>query len=51
LPVDIPSGFVDREAHALGRPVVVAIDNSGALRVADGVGETVSRVSTAHPSP
>jgi len=50
FPVEILSGFVDREGHARGRPVGVAIDNSGALLVADDVGNTVWRVSTAHPS-
>jgi glucose/arabinose dehydrogenase len=50
-PVEVLSGFVDREGNALGRPVGVAIDKSGALLVADDVGNTVWRVSTTHSSP
>jgi glucose/arabinose dehydrogenase len=46
-PVDILTGFVDAEGHALGRPVGVAIDRTGALLVADDVGNVVWRVTPA----
>lgn len=45
-PVDVAMGFVDSAGKAMGRPVGVAIDKSGALLVADDVGNTVWRVST-----
>ncbi|PWT75391.1 MAG: sorbosone dehydrogenase [Proteobacteria bacterium] len=45
-PVDVLTGFVDAQGHALGRPVGVAIDRTGALLVADDVGNTVWRVSS-----
>ncbi len=55
-PVDVVTGFLDAaqdEAH--GRPVGVAIDGTGALLVADDVGNTVWRVGPADgsvtPSP
>jgi len=31
LPFDVLSGFVDEQGEALGRPVGVAIDKTGAL--------------------
>ncbi|MGI8496839.1 MAG: PQQ-dependent sugar dehydrogenase [Gemmatimonadaceae bacterium] len=43
-PLDVLTGFVRDNADALGRPVGVAIDKSGALLVADDVGNTVWRV-------
>ena len=43
-PVDVLTGFLDRDGNALGRPVGVVIDKSGALLVADDVGNTVWRV-------
>jgi glucose/arabinose dehydrogenase len=46
-PVDVLTGFVSAEGDALGRPVGVAIDKRGALLVADDVGNTVWRVTTA----
>jgi glucose/arabinose dehydrogenase len=46
-PVDVLTGFIDRDDHALGRPVGVAIDHAGALLVADDVGNTVWRVTAA----
>jgi glucose/arabinose dehydrogenase len=49
LPIDVLTGFVDDEGEALGRPVGVAIDKSGALLVADDVGNTVWRVTRAEP--
>jgi glucose/arabinose dehydrogenase len=51
MPVEVLSGFVDRDGNALGRPVGIAIDKSGALLVADDVGNTVWRVSNAESSP
>ena len=44
-PVDVLTGFLDAEGKALGRPVGVALDRSGALLVADDVGNTVWRVA------
>ena len=46
-PVDVLTGFVDGDEKALGRPVGVAIDRTGALLVADDVGNTVWRVTPA----
>jgi glucose/arabinose dehydrogenase len=46
-PIDILTGFVDQDGKALGRPVGVAIDKTGALLVADDVGNTVWRVNPA----
>ncbi|THC42825.1 sorbosone dehydrogenase family protein [Massilia sp. Mn16-1_5] len=46
-PVDVLTGFVDRNGDALGRPVGVAIDKAGALLVADDVGNVVWRVRPA----
>ena len=45
FPVDVLTGFVDDQGHALGRPVGVALDKTGALLVADDVGNTVWRVT------
>jgi glucose/arabinose dehydrogenase len=50
-PIDVLSGFVDREGHALGRPVGVVVDRQGALLVADDVGNTVWRVTPAGGKP
>ena len=47
-PEDILSGFVNDEGEAMGRPVGVAVDRSGALLVADDVGNTIWRLV---PSP
>lgn len=44
-PQDVLTGFVDPDGNANGRPVGVAIDRTGALLVADDVGNTVWRVS------
>jgi len=46
-PVDILTGFLSAGGEALGRPVGVAIDRKGALLVADDVGNTVWRVTSA----
>jgi glucose/arabinose dehydrogenase len=47
LPVDVLTGFVDSDGHAMGRPVGVAIDKRGALLVVDDVGNSVWRVTAA----
>ncbi len=45
---DVVTGFVDAEGHAHGRPVGLALDKTGALLVADDVGNTVWRVTSAN---
>jgi hypothetical protein len=45
--VDVLTGFVTERDDARGRPVGVAIDSHGALLVADDVGNTIWRVSSA----
>jgi glucose/arabinose dehydrogenase len=47
VPLDVLSGFLSAEGDALGRPVGVAIDQRGALLVADDVGNIIWRVSAA----
>jgi glucose/arabinose dehydrogenase len=47
MPEDILTGFVDKNGDARGRPVGVAIDRTGALLVADDVGNTIWRVAPA----
>jgi glucose/arabinose dehydrogenase len=44
---DVVTGFLDQNDHARGRPVGLAIDRTGALLIADDVGDTVWRVSSA----
>lgn len=58
MPVDVLTGFLNGKQQARGRPVGVAIDRTGALLVADDVGNRVWRVSapatpsrTAAPGP
>jgi glucose/arabinose dehydrogenase len=46
-PVDVLTGFLDARGNARGRPVGVALDRTGALLVADDVGNTVWRVTAA----
>lgn len=46
-PIDVLSGFLDKDENALGRPVGVVIDQQGGLLVADDVGNKVWRVSAA----
>lgn len=42
---DILSGFLSADGQAMGRPVGVAVDNTGALLVADDVGDIIWRVA------
>ena len=49
-PEEILSGFLSAEGDALGRPVGVAVDASGALLVADDVGDCIWRVTPAPAS-
>jgi len=44
---DVVTGFIDQNSHARGRPVGLAVDRTGALLIADDVGDTVWRVSSA----
>ncbi|MCP8688260.1 PQQ-dependent sugar dehydrogenase [Marinobacterium sedimentorum] len=50
-PIDVVSGFLNEKGEAYGRPVGVTIDKTGALLVADDVGNTVWRVSKAVATP
>jgi glucose/arabinose dehydrogenase len=43
-PVDVLTGFLSEDKDALGRPVGVALDKTGALLVADDVGNIIWRV-------
>ena len=48
---DVVTGFVDAaNGKSYGRPVGVAIDRSGALLIADDVGNTIWRVTPAAPT-
>lgn len=44
---DVITGFLNSEGEARGRPVGLAVDKTGALLIADDVGNTVWRVSSA----
>jgi glucose/arabinose dehydrogenase len=46
-PEDFLGGFLDAQGNAKGRPVGVAVDKSGALLVADDVGNAIWRVTPA----
>jgi glucose/arabinose dehydrogenase len=46
-PVDVLAGFVSADGDAYGRPVGVALDQRGALLVADDVGNVIWRVTAA----
>jgi glucose/arabinose dehydrogenase len=46
-PQDVLGGFLDAEGNAQGRPVGVAADRTGALLVADDVGNVIWRVTSA----
>jgi glucose/arabinose dehydrogenase len=47
LAEDVVTGFLDTNGHAHGRPVGLALDKNGALLIADDVGNTVWRVTSA----
>lgn len=47
-PVDVLTGFIRDDDSASGRPVGVTLDRTGALLVADDVGNTVWRVTSRH---
>jgi hypothetical protein len=47
---DVVTGFLNGDNQARGRPVGLAIDKSGALLIADDVGNTVWRVTSASGS-
>ena len=47
MPEEVLSGFVNQAGEAMGRPVGVAVDRSGALLVADDVGNVIWRVTPA----
>ncbi|MCQ3971331.1 sorbosone dehydrogenase family protein, partial [Klebsiella pneumoniae] len=42
---DVLTGFVNEAGEAMGRPVGVAVDKTGAVLVADDVGNVVWRVT------
>ena len=44
-PQDVLTGFLSEKGDALGRPVGVAVDHSGAILVADDVGNMIWRIS------
>jgi glucose/arabinose dehydrogenase len=46
-PIDVLTGFVNKDGDAYGRPVGVAVDKAGALLVADDVGNVIWRVKPA----
>ena len=45
-PIDVLTGFVNKNGEAYGRPVGVALDKQGALLVADDVGNIIWRVTS-----
>jgi glucose/arabinose dehydrogenase len=46
---DVVTGFLDDKGQAHGRPVGLALDKTGALLIADDVGNVVWRVTSAAP--
>jgi glucose/arabinose dehydrogenase len=48
-PVDVLTGFLSPDGEARGRPVGVIADRTGAMLVADDVGNTIWRVSAGRP--
>ena len=48
-PRDVLTGFVNADGDAMGRPVGVQTDASGAILVADDVGNVIWRVSSSAP--
>ena len=50
-PVDVLTGFISDKEEAQGRPVGVKMDKSGALLVADDVGNAIWRVASSGAKP
>jgi glucose/arabinose dehydrogenase len=50
-PQDVVTGFLTPDERAMGRPVGLALDGTGALLIADDAGNTVWRVAAAAPPP
>jgi glucose/arabinose dehydrogenase len=48
MPQDVVTGFLDSHDNARGRPVGLAMDKSGALLIADDVGNAVWRVTSSN---
>ena len=48
---DVLTGFLDANGNANGRPVGVVLDKTGALLVADDVGNIVWRVTADATTP
>ncbi|WP_206663931.1 PQQ-dependent sugar dehydrogenase [Sphingomonas oligophenolica] len=46
---DVVTAFLDKDGHARGRPVGLAVDRTGGLLIADDLGNTVWRVTAATP--
>jgi glucose/arabinose dehydrogenase len=46
-PQDVVTGFLNADQHARGRPVGLGVDHDGALLIADDLGNTVWRVTSA----
>ena len=46
---DVVTGFLNADNHARGRPVGLAVDRTGALLIADDLGDSVWRVTAATP--
>jgi glucose/arabinose dehydrogenase len=45
--LDVATGFLNSDEKSRGRPVGLAVDKSGDLLIADDIGNTVWRVSSA----
>jgi glucose/arabinose dehydrogenase len=43
-PIDVLTGFLDKDGKAQGRPTMLAVDKAGALLVSDDVGNIIWRV-------
>jgi glucose/arabinose dehydrogenase len=44
MPINVLTGFLDKEGKAQGRPTMLAVDKGGALLVSDDVGNIIWRV-------
>jgi glucose/arabinose dehydrogenase len=45
-PINVLTGFLDKEGKAQGRPTMLTVDKAGALLVSDDVGNIIWRVTT-----